>query len=817
MGASTGHFRSGAAASGADGSEPTSTVYAPVTRTSLFQTDASAEQAGRYVLVAIERGVERGSRRSGAREDAPDASLVYADPLGLRVGEGVSVPLRGVSVPGVVVQTGGPELLGGVPEDVVRAVESRSGGTLPTRLVELGQWISRYYVCPLGMVFATMRPSAVKKGVGREAQTMLTRGEAPDLESLTPLSKKTWNAIAGLEATAFPIEESSLIGRLGLRSPRALRALVAAGALHAEHRHRVRARGRFTTLIDSLASATRSTGHALTPSQSGVVDGIEKTLGTFATHLLFGVTGSGKTEVYLRLLERAMANETAGAIVLVPEIALTPQTADRFISRFGSENVAVLHSGLSASERHAEWERLARGEARIAIGPRSAVYAPLDRVGLIIVDEEHDHSYKQDQLPRYHGRDVAIKRAQLEGCPIVLGSATPSLESWHNAHRPALEGHRSRLWRLHERVAGGRLPAVRIVDRAQERHHPGANDRDLIGPTLRAAIERTLRARGQVILLHNRRGMNAYLACPRAACGHVVGCEHCDSRLVLHADAALRLGGVVRCHYCHAETRVPRQCPHCDATLRRLAPGTQHLEQEIEATFGDLGIRAGETLWRVDSDSMRSAADYFQVLGRFAKGEIRILAGTQMIAKGLDVANVRLVGVLDADVALNLPDFRASERSFQLIAQVAGRAGRGEHEGHVIVQTFDPMNRAIVRAAGHDFEGFATEELEDRARYGLPPMTRMARVVCRDQDESVARARAKDLAEAIASVAGDRVTVEGPMPCEIARIAGFHRWELRLIARSAGAIQQALADARRRGWLKSDHATAVDVDPVSLM
>ncbi|QQS08536.1 MAG: primosomal protein N' [Phycisphaerales bacterium] len=799
-----------------------------MTRTSLFQSDASADQAGRYVLVAIERGVERGSRRPGTREDAPEASLVYADPLGLRVGEGVSVPLRGASVPGVVVQIGGPELLGGVPEDVVRAVESRSGGTLPTRLVELGEWISRYYVCPLGMVFATMRPSAVKKGVGRESQTMLSRGEAPDLDSLTPLSKKTWSAIADLDEAEFPIEESALVVRLGLKSPRSVRALLAAGALHAEHRHRVRARGRFTTLIDSVASETRSTGHALTPSQSGVVEGISKTLGTFATHLLFGVTGSGKTEVYLRLLELTLMNEKAsddgrgerpapGAIVLVPEIALTPQTADRFISRFGSENVAVLHSGLSASERHAEWDRLARGEARIAIGPRSAVFAPLDRVRLIIVDEEHDHSYKQDQLPRYHGRDVAIKRAQLEGCPIVLGSATPSLESWHNAQRLAHEGHRSRLWRLSERVAGGRLPAVRIVDRAEERRHPGASDRDLIGPTLRSAIERTLKAQGQIILLHNRRGLNAYLACPRAACGHVVGCEHCDSRLVLHADAALRLGGVVRCHYCHAETRVPKQCPQCDATLRRLAPGTQHLEQEIEATFGDHGIRAGETLWRVDSDSMRSAADYFQVLGKFSKGEIRILAGTQMIAKGLDVANVRLVGVLDADVALNLPDFRASERSFQLIAQVAGRAGRGEHEGHVIVQTFDPTNRAIVRAAAHDFEGFAADELKDRALFGLPPMARMARVVCRDQDESVARTRAKDLAEAIASVSGDRVTVEGPMPCEIARIAGFHRWELRLIARSAGTIQQALADARRRGWLKSDHATAVDVDPVSLM
>jgi len=409
------------------------------------------------------------------------------------------------------------------------------------------------------------------------------------------------------------------------------------------------------------------------------------------------------------------------AIMLVPEIALTPQTAGRVQSRLGAQNVAVLHSGLTASARHKQWASVASGEARVVVGARSAIFAPMADLGLIVVDEEHDSSYKQDQLPRYHARDAAIKRAQIEDIPVILGSATPSLESWHNA-----QGGRFSLWEMPERVGGGRLPSVEIVDLGRERRArqqlEGRRPHVLesIGPTLEEAIGETIRDDGQVILLLNRRGYAGYIACPDAGCGYRLECDQCDATMVVHRSGSRR--GYVRCHHCLCEQLRPETCPVCSKRLIDLSVGTQRVEEELESRFGaTLGLRLGETMLRVDSDSMRSAKDYFDTLERFSTGQVRLLLGTQMIAKGLDYPNVRLVGVINADTGLHMPDFRAAERTFQLVSQVSGRAGRGSEPGRVVVQTFAPDEPALTLAARHDFPGFAGSELRQRASANLPP------------------------------------------------------------------------------------------------
>jgi primosomal protein N' (replication factor Y) (superfamily II helicase) len=368
-------------------------------------------------------------------------------------------------------------------------------------------------------------------------------------------------------------------------------------------------------------------------------------------------------------------------------------------------------------------------------------------------------------------------------------------------------------------VGGARLPEVTIVDMRAE--HRARRERDphdqrvhLLGPTLEGEIARTLRAGGQVMVLHNRRGFASYIWCRNASCRNVVSCDHCDANLVVHRHEGLPPRGVVRCHHCEAEQRVPSGCPVCGGHVALWGGGTQRAEVEFEQKFMAEGLEPGKTMLRLDSDSMRGAGEYHRALSRFARGEVRLLLGTQMIAKGLDFPDVRLVGIIDADLSLLIPDFRSAERTFQLVSQVAGRAGRGLHAGRVIVQTMNPESPAIVLAAGHDFASFAAFEMASRERAGLPPFSRMANIVCRDRDLAKARAAAGALAEVFGGVG---VRVRGPMPCVISRIAGFHRVCVTITADSAGALQRALSAARARGILRSDAHTAVDVDPVSLM
>ncbi|MEO1584021.1 MAG: primosomal protein N' [Planctomycetota bacterium] len=773
-----------------------------------------------YIRVAVERGLDRGSA---------DATLTYAapaDPLGsneVRVGGAVEVPLGRGNTPtrGIVIQTGGADLLEGFDPKRVKAIGRVLGAPLTPDLVELARWMSRYYQCPLGMTLASMIPAAVKADTGRRTQVLLSPTAAvgdppPEGVALPPTARRAWQAMGALDADAFPASARDLADAIGERSIAAVNRLVRAGLL-AEHRATtVRAREE-----DQDGVFHASTTLAPTDAQSDAISAVAASFGSFARHLLFGVTGSGKTEVYLHLLDRVL-DLGMSAIMLVPEIALTPQTAGRVRSRLGPERVAVLHSGLTQAQRNRAWSRVTSGRCPVIVGARSAIFAPVDRLGLVIVDEEHDGSYKQDQLPRYQARDVAIKRAHQAGCPVVLGSATPSLESWRAARTGA-----STLLRLPARVGGRSMPEVRVVDMADERRTEaaatGRSPRELIvGPTLRAGLTDVLLGGGQAVLLLNRRGYAGLVACSSAACGWQQMCDHCDAKLVLHQDTSLRRGGYVRCHHCHAEQIIPDRCPDCGSKLQRLGAGTQRAEAALEAATADLPpehrLVTGETMLRVDADTMRTARDYFEALGRFARGEVRALLGTQMIAKGLDVPGVRLVGVLSADTSLHLPDFRASERTYQLVSQVAGRAGRGDLPGRVIVQTFEPESAAIVRAASHDFESFADDELRMREVVGLPPVWRMARIVCRDRDPAKARRAASEIAEAIRGpIEGLGGRIDGPMPCPIERIADHFRIGIELTAPNAEAIQRVLRLARDRGLVKSDANTAVDVDPVSLM
>ena len=804
------------------------------------ESQAAAPDGGAwtYLRVAVERGIDQGGSGTG---------LTYKSAVPVIVGRRVEVPLGRGDKPsaGIVIQAGGAELLEGFAPAKVKSILRDTGAGLPAQLVELARWMSGYYVCPLGMVLAAMLPAAVKKRTGLRMLVHLDRVdeviERTILESgnLPTQTREAWEKVVACGRAALPMSPDDLAAKIGARTLGAINRLLKLGLLREVEFEDVRQSGGVETQMGieqadpggGAAMLPASSRPQLTPAQATIVDGIGATLGAFGVHLIRGVTGSGKTEVYLRVLERVLARGQT-ALVLVPEISLTPQTAGRFIERFRSVGVGVLHSGLSASQRHKEWARAASGAAKVMVGARSAVFAPLENLGLIVVDEEHASDYKQDQLPRYHGRDVAIKRAQMEGCTVVLGTATPSLESWVNAQvedtKSGAEGRTSkyRLWELNQRVGGGALPRVEVVDLAEERRirqqTTGRRDAHLhlIGPTLEQAIGDTLDLEGQILLLLNRRGYASYIACPDSTCAWVLTCDDCDVKMVQHRVIAGKTPpkGVVRCHHCLAQSLLPDACPVCARKLITLGFGTQGVEQELAAKFPTTLNET--TLVRVDGDTMASAKDYFATLSRFAAGEIKMLVGTQMISKGLDFPNVRLVGVVNADTALSLPDFRASERTFQLVSQVAGRAGRGSLSGRVIVQTFDPGAPAIVHAAEHDFVGFAREELASRREAQLPPMSRMARIVLRDIELSKANAAAARLRGALDEAnasRGNKVRMIGPSPCPISRIAGHHRLELLLFSSSRSAIQDILADARAKGLCKSDAHTAIDIDPIALM
>ncbi len=522
----------------------------------------------------------------------------------------------------------------------------------------------------------------------------------------------------------------------------------------------------------------------------------------FAPVLLHGVTGSGKTEVYMRAIAETLAQRKQ-AIYLVPEIALTPQLLARIHARFG-QAVAVLHSRLTPGVRIDEWSRVSTQQASVVIGPRSAVFAPLERVGLIVVDEEHDPSYKQEDAPRYLARDVAIMRGQLSKAVVVLGSATPALESFFNAQLG-----RYRYLQLPDRVQSKGLPEVRIVDLRREENRAGPGE--ALSLPLRAAIQARLARGEQTLLFLNRRGYATFVQCHD--CGFICQCPHCSVALTFHLDDRL-----LKCHYCHFTSRPPETCPECRGTrVEYFGTGTQRVEREVRRVFSQARVS------RMDRDATGGRYAYQEILGRLARGEIDILVGTQMITKGHDFPHITLVGVVSADVTLALPDFRAAERTFQLLTQVAGRAGRGDVAGEVIVQTYAPQHYAIQRAQTHDFLGFYGEEIAYRRQLGYPPAVRLAALRFDGRDaqvvEQFSQACAKLLRAHIRQAEG--VTLLGPAPAALAKLKDRYRWHLIIKAATARRLHDTIA----RGLTALKHAAiprsgvrlSIDVDPVNLL
>jgi primosomal protein N' (replication factor Y) len=512
--------------------------------------------------------------------------------------------------------------------------------------------------------------------------------------------------------------------------------------------------------------------------------------------LLHGVTGSGKTEVYLQAIDYAL-KQGMGAIVLVPEIALTPQTIERFRGRFG-DTIAVLHSHLSEGERHDEWHRIHGGQARIVIGARSAVFAPIQNLGLIVVDEEHEHTYKQEEAPRYNARDVAVMRGHLAGCAVVLGSATPALESFRNA-----KTGKYRLVEMLHRVDHRAMPHMRIVDMRVEAERTGrvsVFSRDLV-----EAVRKRLDKAEQVILFLNRRGFASSLVCPK--CGFVAKCNDCSVSQTYH-----RQDETLKCHICGLSQRVPERCPGCqDPAFKFSGIGTQRVEVAVTKVFPHARVA------RMDADATRGKDSHRRILGEFKTGKIDILVGTQMIAKGLDFPNVTLIGVLNADLSLHMPDFRAGERTFQLLTQVAGRAGRGDIPGEVIVQTFTPFHQAIQAARRLDYDSFCDQEYAFRQELGYPPFGHLVCVGIRGGDQAKVLRAADEFAAVLSPQLPAKVVVNGPAPAPLEKAKGQFRYQIILKAPTTRAITAVLRPAIRDFRWPAGVNVIVDVDAVSLM
>jgi len=523
-----------------------------------------------------------------------------------------------------------------------------------------------------------------------------------------------------------------------------------------------------------------------------VSDRIEKnTRGIF---LLHGITGSGKTEVYLQAIDKVL-KEGKSSIVLVPEISLTPQTVGRFISRFG-EQVAVIHSRLVGSMRFSEWKRIKDGEAKIVVGARSAIFSPVKNLGLVIVDEEHETSYKQEDAPRYHARDVAIMRGKLSNCPVILGSATPSLESYYLAKKGTYE-----LVRLTKRIDDRQLPKVKIVDMRME----VATRKKLVmfSKLLIGELEKVVKKGSQAIVFLNRRGFSTYINCK--TCGYVMKCKRCDAILVYHFHKKSLI-----CHYCDSRVRPPDICPKCRGSyIKYFGIGTEKVESELSRFVPEARIA------RMDRDTTSKRGAHDRILGDFKKHNIDILVGTQMIAKGLDFPKVTLVGVVNSDVTLNLPDFRAGERTFNLITQVAGRAGRGDKGGEVIVQTYAPEHYAILSAAKHDYEKFYDKEIQSRNELGFPPFVYLTKITLRSRDEARLERQARKLGTDLRDyMKGTEIL--GPAPAPISKVRGYYRWNILLKGKNRSIMSATLRKALGKIRRPSGVLMAVDVDPVSM-
>ncbi len=667
---------------------------------------------------------------------------------------------------------------------------------LTPSMLRLTRWMSEYYLCPWGDTLQTVLPAAVRS---KQALRELT---------LVALSPHVARIMAGAKPPKITAKQQAVLdflqrinGEISLAdlaekcecSPAPIQSLREKKLVLFTKRY-------VGEGVGQLDTGERDQPWQLNADQQRALDVIHhaQQAGEHKTVVLHGVTGSGKTEVYMQAIAETLRFKRQ-AIILVPEISLTPQTRERFLARF--EHVAVLHSQLRDAERLWHWERIVRGEVSVIVGARSAIFAPCPHLGLVILDEEHEGSFKQDKAPRYHARDVALFRARAESIPLVLGSATPALETWQRA----LTGE-AVLCDLPTRVSDRPLPLVKTIDlrvEAQNKMNSGAITR-----TLHIAMKETLDDRGQVILLLNRRGYSTHIQCPQ--CGEAERCPHCDLALTHHRQQELAI-----CHYCDYQIKTPTSCSKCHfAGLKFSGLGTQKLEAEVKARFRDARVL------RMDTDTMKAPGSYAAAFESFRNREIDILLGTQMIAKGLDFPNVTLVGVINADTALHLPDYRAAERTFQLVTQVAGRTGRGERGGRVLVQTFNPDHPAIIAATKHDYAAFADVELPVRSLFHYPPYWPLARIIVRGPSEPVALAVAQNLATEIGTrinAARPESRILGPAAAPIAKIRDLYRFHFQIQCPDQDVLRTAIKSGLALQKIPEGVQCLVDIDPQDML
>lgn len=725
----------------------------------------------------------------------------FLDLLTYHVPDGVARPARGARV---VVPLGNRVVTGIVvdpeaslhdeqttPDKIKSLLEILDAEPfLPEEVVDLALWVAEYYACGAGDALAAAVPSTQAHKTIRIA-VLTAQGHDPAI-AMRGRQKEAVDILRG-SPDGLAVPEMNARGV----STDVLQRLAARGLI--AFRHERIERDPFTSGA-TFRPATASEGRILTDEQARALEalGAAASKGTFSVSLLQGVTGSGKTEVYLRLAERVLRSGKS-VLVLVPEIALTPAVAAAFRDAFG-DRVAVQHSGLSDGERSDQWFRIRRGEVSVVVGTRSAVFAPLPKLGLIIVDEEHDTSFKQEETPRYHGRDVAIVRGRNAGALVVLGSATPSLESSYNASN-------ARYARvvMERRVQDRPLASVSIVDMRQEYAEHGPDV--ILSGALKNAISKRLEASQQSLILLNRRGLATAVFCRQ--CGGTIECPNCSVSLIVHSDHDRHRA---RCHYCNYGMLVPKACPACKGPyLERRGFGTEKVTSEIQTIWPAAKVA------RLDRDTVRRKGAAAEILRAMSAGAIDVLVGTQMIAKGHDFPKVTLVGVVSADVGLGLADFRAAERTFQLLTQVAGRAGRGVDRGEAIVQTIYPHHYSIEHACQQDYNAFLAKELGYRQAMRYPPLTAMVNIVVKGVDSRTALADATTLAQHLRNNANvGRFNVLGPAPAPVARLRGEYRAQIFLKGSHRALMREAVLaalaaepDLRRR--------VSLDIDPVSIL
>ena len=666
-------------------------------------------------------------------------------------------------------------------------------------ILQLARWVADYYACPIGEVIkAALPPGMTPKG--RTASFI-----KPKVRRFVRLADSD-----GLKPTKLTGAQQRVLSTLQrANGPMLLQSLLQTAAVSASTVSSLEKKGRVEIFIDAIRRDPLSQSsdlrinatHTLTVAQTSVLKQIEQQMnsGAYAAFLLHGVTGSGKTEIYMRAMQQAL-NLGRSAMMLVPEIALTPVFSRQLRARFGDQ-VAIFHSSLQKGERYDEWTRVRNGEARVVIGTRSAVFAPVKNLGLIVVDEEHESSYRQQESPYYNARDVAVVRAQKESATVVLGSATPSLESFHNARRDKYH-----LLALPERIAARPMAAAKIIDmRTVFARHSKPR---VFSDELLEAIRETRERHEQSIILLNRRGYSSFILC--RSCGETIQCPNCDVTLTYH-----RSERVIVCHYCNHREAVPRVCPACRKKyIYYVGEGTEQLEEMLKLLFPELRVA------RIDRDTTARRKVFEQSLADFSAGRIDTLVGTQMLAKGHDFPNVTLVGVVSVDAGLALPDFRSAERTFQLITQVAGRAGRGDRPGRVLIQTYHPYHYALRHACAQDYEGFYDEEIRYRQNHSYPPFVALASLLVHGKDLGRVRSDSLELRRHLDVANADRrCRVLGPAPAPLSRLKGEHRFQLLIKSRSRKSLRE-VADAALKSLSESGinpRSINLEIDPVSIM